>query len=43
MPDKAVVTIDKTKVTPDTLIKAVKKAGYSAKLKNPDPGKAKKS
>jgi copper chaperone CopZ len=37
MPDKAVVTVDKKKVKSDQLIKAVKKAGYSAKEKKEKP------
>ena len=33
MPDKAVVKVQKDKVTADKLIAAVKKAGYSASVK----------
>jgi copper chaperone CopZ len=33
MPDSAVVTIDKKKVTSAKLIEAVKKAGYGASVK----------
>ena len=34
MPDKAVVKVQKEKVTADKLIAAVKKAGYKASLDN---------
>ena len=33
MPDKAIITVEKGKVTNDQLIAAVKKAGYGASLK----------
>jgi copper chaperone CopZ len=33
LPDKAEVKVQKGKVNPDQLIKAVKEAGYSAKLR----------
>lgn len=41
MPNKATVTVKKGKVTPDQLIKAVKEAGYSARLKEPEADKKK--
>jgi copper chaperone CopZ len=41
MPGKADVKVQKGKVTPDQLIKAVKAAGYSAKLKTPEKDKTK--
>jgi copper chaperone CopZ len=41
MPGKADVKVHKGKVTPDELIKAVKAAGYSAKLKGPEKEKTK--
>lgn len=36
MPDKAVVKVQKDKVTPDKLVAAVKKAGYGASVSKGD-------
>ena len=41
MPNKADVKVEKGKVTLDQLTKAVKEAGYSAKLRKPQPDKKK--
>ena len=43
MPDKAVVKVQKDKVTADTLIAAVKKAGYGASVKGNKNEKKKRS
>jgi len=43
MPDKAVVKVQKDKVTADALIAAVKKAGYGASVKGNKNEKKKRS
>ena len=40
LPDKAIVTVEKSKVTTDQLIAAVKKAGYGATEKKEKAEKA---
>lgn len=43
LPDKAVVKVQKEKVTVDKLITAVKKAGYGASVQEDKKGKKKES
>ena len=43
MPDKAVVKVQKDKVTADKLIAAVKKAGYGASVNKADKKEKKKN